>query len=60
VSGTAAYKNFRQKQQKQTVRSRPNFGHRPKTLLNAYRILLTRARQRMIVFVLHGAAQDPN
>jgi hypothetical protein len=42
------------------VQKRPNFGHRPKTLLNAYRILLTRARQRMIVFVLHGAAQDPN
>jgi hypothetical protein len=45
---------------KQTGRFRPNFGHRPKTLLTAYRILLTRARQRIIVFVLHGAAQDPN
>ena len=28
-------------------------------LLNAYRVLLTRARQGLIVFVPHGDAQDP-
>ena len=28
-------------------------------LLNAYRVLLTRARQGLIVFVPHGDAKDP-
>ena len=36
----------------------PNFSHRPNQLLNAYRVLLTRARQGLIVFVPHGDAQD--
>jgi hypothetical protein len=33
--------------------------HLPKALLNAYRALLTLARQDLIVFVPNGDAKDP-
>ncbi|MEO7158149.1 MAG: DNA/RNA helicase domain-containing protein, partial [Vicinamibacterales bacterium] len=36
-----------------------NNANRRRYLLNAYRVLLTRARQGMVIFVPHGDASDP-
>ena len=52
--GTWAHYNFRGSQWQ-----RVNMTERRLFLKNAYRVILTRARQGMVIFVPHGSAADP-